>query len=76
MLCASVSALHTPYVQTSRMNGNQELVHGCTTSNYPVMQVGRIATSTIAKPRVTHLLLLLLLLMWNDGGSPGGSHGR
>ena len=47
MLCASVSALHTPCVQTSRMNGNQELVHGCTTSNYPVMQVGRIATSTL-----------------------------
>jgi hypothetical protein len=26
-------------------------------------KVGRIATSTIAKPHVTHLLLLLLLLM-------------
>jgi hypothetical protein len=55
-----------------------EIVHGCSTSNYRVMQVGRIAT--IAKPRVTHLLLLLLLLlmmmmMWNDGGSPGESHG-
>jgi hypothetical protein len=44
------------------MNRNQELVHGCTISNYPVMQVGRIATSTIAKPHVTHLLLLLLLM--------------
>ena len=66
MLCASVSALHTPCVQTSGMNGNQELVHGCTTINYPVVQVGRIATSTIAKPRVTHLLLLMMMMMWND----------
>jgi hypothetical protein len=56
------------------MDGNQELVHGCTTSNYPVMRAGRVATSTIA--RVTHLLLVLVLLMWNDGGSPGGSHER
>jgi hypothetical protein len=27
MLCASVSALHTPCVQTSCMNGNQEWLH-------------------------------------------------
>jgi hypothetical protein len=53
-------------VQTSGMNGNQELVHGCTTINYPVVQVGRIATSTIAKPRVTHLLLMMMMMMWND----------
>jgi hypothetical protein len=33
LLCAIVSALHTTCVQTTRMNRNQELAHGCTTSN-------------------------------------------